>query len=189
MLRNSLANPTPHFAFYFITVPFRAQGRNKDQDPKTRSQNLMENLRTSSKDGRRLKPNEGCERHPKHKQSPGVCSLCLAQKLSHLSSTHFSTLASSSSSSISSSCSSSSCSSSPFHPYRFIADSKGTSFSFLLFNGKNLFTKSKSVAWPSRMISKEGDDHKKKKGGFLSKLLHPKNTKTKGRCSSMAVFV
>ncbi|TYI97459.1 hypothetical protein E1A91_D01G145000v1 [Gossypium mustelinum] len=87
----------------------------------------MANLRTSSKDGRRLKPNEGY--------------------------------------------------------------SKGTSFSFLLFNGKNLFTKSKSVAWPSRMISKEGDDHKKKKGGFLSKLLHPKNTKTKGRCSSMAVFV
>lgn len=27
----------------------------------------------------------GCRRHPKHIQSPGVCSICLREKLSHLS--------------------------------------------------------------------------------------------------------
>ncbi|GMJ02498.1 hypothetical protein HRI_003919000 [Hibiscus trionum] len=134
----------------------------------------MLNLKTSSKDvgggGRRSKPNEGCKKHPKHKQSPGVCSLCLAEKLSQLS-THSSTLSysfSSSSSSPSSSCSSrSSCSSSPFRPHCFVAGGKGSSFSFLLFNGKNLLTKSRSVACASRMRSEEGDDHKKKKAGFL----------------------
>ncbi|KAK8505172.1 hypothetical protein V6N13_026040 [Hibiscus sabdariffa] len=152
----------------------------------------MLNLKTSSKDvgggGRRSKPNEGCKRHPKHKQSPGVCSLCLAEKLSQISA-HSSTLAysfsSRSSLSSSSSSSSSSCSSSPFRPH---AGGKGSSFPFLLFNGKNLLTKSRSVACASRMRSEVGDDHKKKKGGFLYKLLHPRNTKTKGQGPLMAVF-
>ncbi|XP_039055494.1 uncharacterized protein LOC120198194 [Hibiscus syriacus] len=153
----------------------------------------MLNLKTSSENiggggrGRRSKPSEGCERHPKHKQSPGVCSLCLAQKLSQLS-THSSTLAyASSSSSVSSYCYSSS-SSSPFRPPRFTAHGKGSSFSFLLFSGKNLLTKSRSVACASRMKSKEGNGHKKEKGGFLYKLLHPTNTKTKEQGPLMAAF-
>ncbi|GLU16145.1 hypothetical protein SLE2022_325940 [Rubroshorea leprosula] len=33
----------------------------------------------------RCKPTMGCKKHPKHRQSPGVCSLCLREKLSHLS--------------------------------------------------------------------------------------------------------
>ncbi|KAE8656101.1 Detected protein of unknown function [Hibiscus syriacus] len=138
---------------------------------------------------RRSHPSEGCKRHPKHKQSPGVCSLCLAQKLTQLS-THSSTLASSSSSSsssLSSYCSSSSsCSSSPYCARRFTAHGKGPSFSFLLSSGKNLLTKSRSVACGSRMRSKEGD--KKKKGGFLYKLLYRRNTKTKEQGPLMAAF-
>ncbi|XWS14965.1 hypothetical protein CRYUN_Cryun35bG0053700 [Craigia yunnanensis] len=154
-----------------------------------KSKNLMANLRRSSKDvsGGRSKPNEGCKRHPKHRQSPGVCSLCLGEKLSQLS-THSSsrrctttTVASSncsSSSSLSSYYSSYSSSSSPMHRYRFTTEGKGTSFSLLLFSGKNILTKSRSVAFASRMRSKEGDD-KKKKSGFLSKLLHSRNNKRK----------
>ncbi|KAL4312669.1 hypothetical protein GQ457_01G011450 [Hibiscus cannabinus] len=153
----------------------------------------MLNLKTSSKDvrggggRRRSKPNEGCKRHPKHKQSPGVCSLCLAEKLSQISA-HSSTLAYSCSSRSSSSsyCSSASSSSSPFRPH---AGGKGSSFPFLLFNGKiNLLTKSGSVACASRMRSEEGDDHKKKKGGFLYKLLHPRNPKTKEQGPLMGAF-
>ncbi|XP_022766398.1 uncharacterized protein LOC111311287 [Durio zibethinus] len=160
-----------------------------------RSKNLMLNLRRSSKDGGggRSKPNEGCKRHPKHRQSPGVCSLCLREKLSQLSAhsrsrrrTTTTIVASScySSSSLSSyhSSSSVSSSSSPMHRYRYTKDGKGTSFSLLLFSGKNILSKSRSVAFASRMRSKEGDDHhkkEKKKGGFLSKLLHPRNTKRK----------
>ncbi|XVE95255.1 hypothetical protein REPUB_Repub02eG0080500 [Reevesia pubescens] len=156
-----------------------------------RSKNLMANLRRSSKDvrGGRSKPNEGCKRHPKHKQSPGVCSLCLGEKLSHLSAHSSSkrcnittTVASSSCSSSSSlssyySSSSASSSSSPMHRYRFITEGKGTSFSLFLFSGKNRLTKSRSVAFASRMRSKDGDE-KKNKSGFFSKLLHPRNTKT-----------
>ncbi|XVE60531.1 hypothetical protein DITRI_Ditri05aG0136300 [Diplodiscus trichospermus] len=151
------------------------------------SKNLMANLRRSSKDvaGGRSKPNEGyCKRHPKHRQSPGVCSLCLREKLSQLSANPSlrcttSRVASScyySSSSLSSYYSSSSASSysSPMHRYRFTTEGKGTSFSLLLFStGKNILTRSRSVAFASRMRSKEA----KKKSGFLSKLLHPRNTK------------
>ncbi|GER47061.1 K-box region and MADS-box transcription factor family protein [Striga asiatica] len=32
----------------------------------------------------RAKPNAACKKHPKHRQSPGVCSLCLNEKLSNL---------------------------------------------------------------------------------------------------------
>ncbi|XWS21469.1 hypothetical protein CRYUN_Cryun30bG0057500 [Craigia yunnanensis] len=154
----------------------------------------MANLRRSSKDvaGGRSKPNEGCKRHPKHRQSPGVCSLCLGEKLSRLSANSSSrctttTVASScSSSSLSSYYSSSSASSysSPMHRYRFTTEGKGTSFSLLLFSGKNILTKSRTVAFASRMRSKEGDD-KKKKSGFLSKLLHPRNPKRKEEATGL----
>ncbi|PIN10127.1 hypothetical protein CDL12_17289 [Handroanthus impetiginosus] len=38
------------------------------------------------KSSRRSKPaiNGPCKKHPKHIQSPGVCSICLTEKLSHL---------------------------------------------------------------------------------------------------------
>ncbi|XWS25310.1 hypothetical protein CRYUN_Cryun27aG0058300 [Craigia yunnanensis] len=156
----------------------------------------MANLRRSSKDvaGGRSKPNEGCKRHPKHMQSPGVCSLCLGEKLSRLSAnsssrcttTKVASSCYSSSSSLSSYYSSSSASSysSPMHRYRFSTEGKGTSFSLLLFSGKNILTKSRSVAFSSRMRGKEGDD-KKKKSGFLSKLLHPRNAKRKDESTGL----
>ncbi|XP_021284965.1 uncharacterized protein LOC110417091 [Herrania umbratica] len=148
------------------------------------SKNLMANLsRSKNVAGGRSKPNEGCRRHPKHRQSPGVCSLCLGEKLSQLSAHTSSrsittTASSSSSSSLSSYYSSSSASScsSPMHRYRFTTEGKGTSLTLLLFSGKNILTKSRSVAFASRMRRKEGDD-KKKKNGFLSKLLHPRSSK------------
>ncbi|XP_022772292.1 uncharacterized protein LOC111314936 [Durio zibethinus] len=162
-----------------------------------RSKYLMANyLRRSSKDvaGGRSKPNEGCKRHPKHRQSPGVCSLCLTEKLSQLSANSSSRCTTatkvayscSSSSSLSSyySSSSSSSYSSPMHCYRFTTEGKGTSFSLLLFSRKNILTKSRSVAFASRMRSKEGED-KNKKCGFLSKLLHPKNTMRKEEATGL----
>ncbi|XVF36662.1 hypothetical protein REPUB_Repub19eG0076500 [Reevesia pubescens] len=167
-----------------------------------RSKNLMANLRRSSKDvgcGRGSKqPNEGCKRHPKHRQSPGVCSLCLGEKLSQLlapsssSSRRCNTTtnvdsSNCSSSSLSSyySSSSASSSSSPMYRYRFSTkEGKGTSFSLLLFSGKNILTKSRSVAFASRMRSKDGDG-KKNKSGFLSKLLNPRNTKRKEEATGL----
>ncbi|MBA0624150.1 hypothetical protein Godav_009549 [Gossypium davidsonii] len=157
----------------------------------------MKLLRRSSSKGGRSKPNEGCKRHPKHRQSPGVCSLCLVDKLSKLPSPPHCTStirtatkladsncspSSSSSSSLSSPCSSASdsalysSSSSPMHRYRFGKDrGAGSSFSLLWFSGKNLLTKSRSVAFVSRIENNGYDDKKKKKkinGGFLSKLIH-----------------
>ncbi|KAH1064861.1 hypothetical protein J1N35_029848 [Gossypium stocksii] len=156
----------------------------------------MKLLRRSSSKGGRSKPNEGCKRHPKHRQSPGVCSLCLVDKLSKLPSPPHCTSTirnatkladsncspSSSSSSLSSPCSSASdsaidsSSSSPMHRYRFGKDrGAGSSFSLLWFSGKNLLTKSRSVAFVSRIENNGYDDKKKKKkinDGFLSKLIH-----------------
>ncbi|OMO96474.1 hypothetical protein CCACVL1_04952 [Corchorus capsularis] len=161
-----------------------------------RSKNLMANhlMMRRSKDvghgGPSCKPNEGiCRRHPKHRQSPGVCSLCLGEKLSQLSA-HSNYSRSSTTTGASSDCSSSASSfssyysssdasySSPMHRYRFTSEGRSSSFSLLLLSGKNMLTKSRSVAFAApRMRSKlDGDDHhkKNKKDGFLSKLLHPK---------------
>lgn len=134
---------------------------------------------------RKSKPDLKCKKHPKHRQSPGVCSLCLTEKLSQLSSrrtaassaTVGSSCPSSSASSLSSYYSSSSASScsSPLRPYRFVKEGKA-SISFL-FNGKNVLTKSRSVAFFPRTknIGDDDDDKKKKKGGFWSKLLRPRS--------------
>ncbi|KAK8492150.1 hypothetical protein V6N13_054112 [Hibiscus sabdariffa] len=153
----------------------------------------MENLRIGSSkqhvevagDGgrrRRSKPNDQapcCRKHPKHRQSPGVCSLCLRDKLSRLPANSTSrcttaTVASSCSSSPSSYCSSSSASSSyassPMHRHSFPKEGKD-GFSLFLISGKNMLTKSKSVAFASRLRSKE----EKNKTGFFSKLLHPRS--------------
>ncbi|EEF48547.1 uncharacterized protein LOC8281689 [Ricinus communis] len=134
----------------------------------------------------RTKPDGRCKKHPKHKQSPGVCSICLSEKLSQLSTTSSSSRATSSMDSLSSSSSlssysSSSCSScsSPMHRYRPGHEGKG-SFSFLL-SGKNVLTRSRSLVFISRTKirgnkEKVDNDHKIKKTGFWSKLrLRPKN--------------
>ena len=87
-------------------------------------------------------PNNGCcKKHPNHRQSPGVCSLCLRHKLSQLSSASMrkttlisSCRSSSTSSSLSSYCSSSSSScASPTLPFPFHKDSKSGSNSVSIF--------------------------------------------------------
>ncbi|XP_039071245.1 uncharacterized protein LOC120218353 [Hibiscus syriacus] len=118
-----------------------------------------------------------CRKHPKHRQSPGVCSLCLKEKLSRLStssSSRCTTIASSSSSSLSSYCSSCSASSSyasspMHHRHRFPKEGKD-GFFLLMINGKDVLSKSRSVVFGSRLTREEG----KNKTGFLSKLLHPR---------------
>lgn len=141
-------------------------------------------LKRSKETMSRSRPDGRCRKHPKHKQSPGVCSICLSDKLSQLSTSCSSRTTSSStavdsvsSSSSLSSYSSSSCSSpsSPMHRYRYGMEGKG-SLSFLL-SGKNVLTKSRSMVFVTRIRcnkDKVSDDNKKK-GGFLSKLLRPKN--------------
>lgn len=121
-----------------------------------------------------------CKKHPKHQQSPGVCSLCLTERLSQILSRRSSTATAggsssccssspSSLSSIYSSSSASSCSSP-------LGKSSTTSISFL-FNGKNVLTKSRSVACVPRMKNGDYNDNKnKKKGrGFWSRLLRPRS--------------
>ncbi|CAK7347186.1 unnamed protein product [Dovyalis caffra] len=132
----------------------------------------------------RSKPDGKCKKHPKHKQSPGVCSVCLSEKLSQLStsattsrSTSTNTMDYSSSSSLSSYYSSSSCSSysSPMHRFQYPTQGRGSLPVF--FNSKNIFlTRSRSLAFVPRRGNK--DCHEKKKGGFWSKLIRlPKNKK------------
>ncbi|KAG8499314.1 hypothetical protein CXB51_005876 [Gossypium anomalum] len=177
----SLGN-APHKAFKYPSYgPQR-----RDQPRMLRSKALMANLRMSSKKdvvvvaGGRSKLNDKAyKKPPKHRQSPGVCSLCLREKLSQLSAssssgstTTITTIASSCSSSLSSYSSSSSSASSyssPMHRYPFPTEGKD-SFS-LFFSGKNILTKSRSVAFSSRLISY--------RTGFFSKLLLPRNTKRK----------
>ncbi|KAK8501046.1 hypothetical protein V6N13_109981 [Hibiscus sabdariffa] len=134
---------------------------------------------------RRSNPNDQvcCKKHPKHRQSPGVCSLCLKEKLSRLPAssssrrpTSATVIASScsSSSSLSSYCSSSSASShssSPMHRCRFPNEGRDGLSLFLIGGGKKMLTKSRSVAFVSGLGSKEG---RKDKTGLLSKLLHPR---------------
>ncbi|KAL4566033.1 hypothetical protein LXL04_030142 [Taraxacum kok-saghyz] len=114
-----------------------------------------------------------CKKHPKHEQSPGVCSLCLRERLRKISksSSRVTTYASSSSCSSSSISSVSSVSSlsnteSPMHDYR-----KGH-VSFL----KSKLKKSKSMAFVGRRIV---EDDGKKKSGFWSKLMHSRTMREK----------
>ncbi|KAJ8762433.1 hypothetical protein K2173_007872 [Erythroxylum novogranatense] len=134
--------------------------------------------------GGRSRPDGRCKKHTKHEQSPGVCSLCLKEKLSQLSTTASSRgsyakrgYSLSSLSSYYSSCSDSSCSS-PIHIYRYAPDGKGPSFSALF--GGNALTKSRSLAFVSRIRgnNQRSGDGVKNKGGFFSKLLRPKQKRT-----------
>ncbi|XP_061353397.1 uncharacterized protein LOC133298163 [Gastrolobium bilobum] len=163
----------------------------------------MANLRKPSKEKDMVgmfKPNGRCKKHPKHHQSPGVCSLCLMDKLSQLSASNYSrktttsgySSCSSSASSLSSYYSSSSASScaSPMHPFPFSNEGKsGSSVSIFLMSSKHggLFkSRSMAVVPRRRRRRKDGegedeggvDNHNKKsakKTGFWYKLLHPKS--------------
>ncbi|KAJ0614778.1 hypothetical protein HanIR_Chr02g0066241 [Helianthus annuus] len=131
---------------------------------------------------------KSCMKHPKHEQSPGVCSLCLRERLSKISGSSSQTVSnvcsSSSSSSISSvssvsssRCSSNapSCAASPMHTYRKrMHDVEGKGYLSLL-------RKSRSMAFVSEKIV-EIDGKKKKKGdGFWSKLMGLKRSNMQKR--------
>ncbi|XP_058781252.1 uncharacterized protein LOC131655386 [Vicia villosa] len=140
----------------------------------------MANLRKPKDKDSMFNVNGGrCKKHPKHVQSPGVCSLCLKDKLDQLSSSSSSsTSQNTNSASCSSSCSSlssyyssssgSSCSS-PMHD-------DGSSFSTIfLFHKHGGLVKSKSMAAViPRRRNKDGRDHQySKKSGFWFNLFHP----------------
>ncbi|XP_020202123.1 uncharacterized protein DDB_G0271670 [Cajanus cajan] len=149
----------------------------------------------------RFNPHGRCKKHPKHRQSPGVCSLCLRDKLSQLSTPSSSssssrkiTSLSSSSSSLSSydSSSVSSCASPSTLPFPLEpTKSASNSVSIFLLSAKNggvLKSKSMSVVATRRRKTREGDDDDNdggggnmksvKKSGFWSKLLHPKTKRS-----------
>ncbi|MED6155389.1 hypothetical protein PIB30_004821 [Stylosanthes scabra] len=132
----------------------------------------------------RFKPGGGgCKKHPKHRQSPGVCSLCLNDRLLQLSSCSSSRVSGGGGSSVSSlssyysSSSASSCAS-PVRHVQFPLTSEGKRSStlsiFLLSSGNkhsnnNGLIKSRSMAV---------DDHHRgssKKSGFWSKLFSSKS--------------
>ncbi|KAL1536855.1 hypothetical protein AAHA92_29436 [Salvia divinorum] len=125
--------------------------------------------------GNRSKANNAaaCKKHPKHRQSPGVCSVCLREKLSHLSNCDDSSRAArspsaaSSASSLSSDVSSlsSSCASPPPElriPVAFFRKSR-----------------SMAVVVPRGRTEEADRNHEKEirivKGGFWSKLLPQKS--------------
>lgn len=138
--------------------------------------------------GRPNRPDGRCKRHPKHRQSPGVCSLCLREKLSQLNkmnpssrrtSTTTGSYGSSTTSSLSSYYSSESESEceSPMHYCRssYRTEGKG-SMSFLLSgNNVNVLKKSRSLAFVSRKEVRNSE-RERRGGGFWSKLIHPRKT-------------
>lgn len=143
----------------------------------------MVNLRRSSKNKNnnnvvgRVKHDASCKKHPKHQQSPGVCSLCLGERLSNLSSSSTShvvapsSATSSSVSSLSSYYSSSSASScaSPNSEAR----PAGSSTSIFLFSSKHGVINSRSMASSSSTSAKSR--------GFLFNLLRPRQKKSEHR--------
>ncbi|KAL8243166.1 hypothetical protein R6Q59_009424 [Mikania micrantha] len=110
-----------------------------------------------------------CKKHPKHEQSPGICSSCLRERLLKISRSssrvvascayNYSSSSSSSSfiSSISSSSGALSDTASPMH---------GWHASFLKLK------KSKSIAGEIRIMDNNINNDQTKKAGFWSKLMH-----------------
>ncbi|XP_020210435.1 uncharacterized protein LOC109795372 [Cajanus cajan] len=169
----------------------------------------MENLRrhfSKKKDAcsviGRVKRNGHCKKHPKHQQSPGVCSLCLREKLIQLSSSNSPTIftnassTSSSSSSLSSYYSSASTTSScasPMPCFCFTTQGKSSSsVSIFLLSGNHGIVKSRCRSLdhivPRRRDHCEGGaDNRNKsvdKSGFWFNLLRPKSKRmTKEYCS------
>ncbi|KAK7385334.1 hypothetical protein VNO78_31050 [Psophocarpus tetragonolobus] len=144
----------------------------------------------------RVKRNGHCKKHPKHHQSPGVCSLCLREKLSQLSSsnsrrrTTSSIASSSSSSSISSYYSSASASScaSPIHCFCFTTEPKSnpsSSVSIFLLSDDNGIIKGRcsSLDIFRRKNCEVGHHHNNKstayKTGFWFNFLHPQSKRMK----------
>ncbi|KAK4354675.1 hypothetical protein RND71_026869 [Anisodus tanguticus] len=131
------------------------------------------------------KPTTICKKHSKHQQSPGVCSICLNERLSKLSKTSriSNTSSCSSSSSLSSlSPSSSDVSSCPSPAYRRMK-TMATLRSSGNDNKSNIvLAKSRSLVFVTKRKEGEMEENlKKKKKGFLSKLLNPrKNKKDQG---------
>lgn len=126
----------------------------------------------------RYKPNAPCRKHPKHTQSPGVCSICLNEKLSHLNNAPHSSrkkrpsFASSSSSYLSSLSSSYASSySSPTLSYTGSRARKSSNVS-----GLEVLKKSRSMAFFLQRRKDEDGNGKKveMKRGFWSKLLSRK---------------
>lgn len=136
----------------------------------------------------RSKSEARCKKHPNNTQSPGVCSFCLRERLSRLSSSR---------STIAASCSSStSCSSSPSYYSSPSCYSSGSGSSSSpsscsspahhLSSSNNfrvpfgLFGRSLSAAFVARYRTRDGEavGEGMKKGGFWSKLLR---TGGKGR--------
>ncbi|KAL3351710.1 hypothetical protein AABB24_020000, partial [Solanum stoloniferum] len=124
-----------------------------------------------------------CKKHSKHQQSPGVCSICLSEKLSKLSKTSriinttSSCSSSSSLSSLSSSSSSdvSSCSSPAYRRMKTMATLRSGGGNI------NVLTKSRSLVFVTTRKDGEIEEingkNKDKKRGLLSKLLHPRKNK------------
>ncbi|KAH7848919.1 hypothetical protein Vadar_010239 [Vaccinium darrowii] len=113
-----------------------------------------------------------CKKHPKHQQSPGVCSICLREKLSQISTSSSSSRKvavsyCSSSSYLSSLSSSSHCSSSELSPARYRVRTTAK------WSKNNVFGKSRSMAF----VGELGEGKKKKSGGFWSRLLRPMSHK------------
>ena len=134
-----------------------------------------------------------CKKHPKHRQCPGVCSLCLSEKLSKISSNNNNSRSraamikararvyyhSSSSSSLSSSSYESSYASSkaasPLHEaarHRRIVSDLRTAKNKDQDNGRLFFSKSKSMAAENDKFKSFPDDKKmmKKKKNNVSKI-------------------
>ncbi|XP_057809007.1 uncharacterized protein LOC131023480 [Salvia miltiorrhiza] len=130
----------------------------------------------------RTKANAPCKKHPKHTQSPGVCSLCLNQKLFRLTNSASSrpkrpaNLPYCSSSSSSSSYISSSDESSYSSPVLSYAASRATKSTRLFKNfGQETLKKSRSMAFFLQMRKEEDKKCVEMKRGFWSKLLSTKN--------------
>uniref|UniRef100_A0A7N0UKQ8 Uncharacterized protein n=1 Tax=Kalanchoe fedtschenkoi TaxID=63787 RepID=A0A7N0UKQ8_KALFE len=120
-----------------------------------------------------------CIRHPSHRQSPGVCSVCVNEKLSKLStsrsSVRISSVSYSSSSSVSevSSCSSSECASPAEVRARY---AKRGSVSFVKRSEKReendaVLSKSRSMAAAFVRRVRSGGAKERRGGGFWSKVL------------------
>ncbi|KAI3513700.1 hypothetical protein L1887_21039 [Cichorium endivia] len=135
-----------------------------------------------------------CKKHPKHRQSPGICSLCLRERLSKISTPSSSAVTNVSSSSSSSSMSSvssvysshnssnaSSYTASPMQSYRNrrkIDTFEGKGYLYLLRKNTNgVLKKSRSVAFVSDQTNLT-QDHEKKVG-FWSKLMGSKRSSSR----------
>lgn len=164
-------------------MEFKSKSRAQKQKQKQQFRIISGSIRSKS-----TTPTILCKKHPKHKQSPGVCAVCLREKLNLLpplsSNTQKATKktnadGSSSSSSLSSLSShdSSNASTSCASPHHHRSYSSAT----FLTTGKKLFTNSRSMAaivMPTRPQNMTAMDYQiKKKQGFWSKLLHPRKSK------------